>query len=411
MNRRRLKVGIVAYGVDEKDISEAQLAFEWIKHLSPLVDITCFTAGSRHRSETGLENLDGVTEVRVPVKIDWRRWDVFDRTVHPGVFEFNTSLWKVLRKGYKRSDFDLLHVLAPFSPRFPSSAYKLRVPYVIGPLMGGVKIQRGFEEISRKEPWYFQLRHLDGLRFQLDPFLVNTYTKASRILTMGPYLDEMLPSPFRKKTTNISSIGVNLVDFQENIPAPEALPDGNPLKLLYVGRLVPFKGLQYVVRSLGKLDPSFDFHLTVVGDGPSREDVKMEAANLGLADKISWVGAVPHDQVPKYFAGRDIFCFPSMNEAGGIVVLEAMATGLPVICLDRGGPGTIVDSTCGIKIEAVTPDQVAEDIAQAIRKIGQDRETLNRYKQGALEKVKAYDWDALAPLMEEIYRSVLGVRD
>ncbi len=407
MHQKRLKVAIVAYGVDEKDISEAQLAFEWIKHLSLSVDVTCFTGGSRHRTETGLENLDGVTEVRVPLEGDWRKWDVFDRAVHPGVLEFNRRLGKILQTEYRPTDFDLVHVLAPFAPRFPSSVHKVDIPYVIGPLMGGVHIPRGFEEISKKEPWYFQLRKLDRIRFYLDPFLATTYRKAARILTMGDYLHPLLPGYLQSKITNISSIGVDLTDFQKNAPPPEALPEGNPLQLLYVGRLVPFKGLQYVIRSLARIDSSLNVHLTVVGDGPSREDFHRESEELGVDGKITWIGAVPHDEVPKYFAGRDIFCFPSMNEAGGIVVLEAMATGLPVVCLDRGGPGTIVDTNCGMKIEAISPDQVVVEIAKAIEKIGKTPEVLNGYKKNALEKVKGYNWSALSPQMVEIYHSIL----
>lgn len=408
MNERRLKVGLVAFGVDEKDISEAQLSFEWVKHLSAHADVTCFTAGSRHRPRTGLEKLDHVVEKRVPLKIDWSRWDLFDRTVHPGIFEFHRNLAKLVKAEGAARSIDLFHAMAPFAPRFGSPIRNFGKPFVIGPLMGGVDIAKGFEEISKKEPWYFQLRKLDRLRFTLDPSLTATYRKAARILTMGPYLDALLPARYREKTVNISSIGVNIADFQTNAPKPEALPEGNPLKLLYVGRLVPFKGLQYVLRALPQLDPSLDIHLTVVGDGPSREDFHQEARALGVNDKITWVGGVPHDEVPKYFAGRDIFCFPSMNEAGGIVVLEAMATGLPVICLDRGGPGAIVDSTCGVKIEAHSPEQVSRDLAEAVTRIGTHPETLEGYKRGALAKVERYDWKALAPKMVEIYRTVLA---
>src|SRR5205814_3104552 len=95
---------------------------------------------------------------------------------------------------------------------------------------------------------------------------------------------------------------------------------------------------------------------------------------IRVADKVAFHGRKPRDEVEHFYKAADIFVFPSYREPGGNVVFEAMGWGLPLVVSDRGGPGAAVDETCGIRIQPISPEQFAVEIASAIRHLVRDRD-------------------------------------
>jgi glycosyltransferase involved in cell wall biosynthesis len=91
--------------------------------------------------------------------------------------------------------------------------------------------------------------------------------------------------------------------------------------------------------------------LTLVGEGPRRKQWQRLAARLGLAEQVDWLPWQPHEQMPAIYRDHDIFLFPSLHDSGGFVVLEAMKEGLPVVCLNLGGPSVTVTNACGRVVE------------------------------------------------------------
>jgi glycosyltransferase involved in cell wall biosynthesis len=107
----------------------------------------------------------------------------------------------------------------------------------------------------------------------------------------------------------------------------------------------------------------------------------------------------------------DVFLFPSLRDGGGLVVVEAMAAGKPVICLDLGGPGLHVTKGCGIKVPASSPEQAVRDLAEALGQLYQDPELRLRMGRAARERAaRLYHWDRLGERMLEIYQDALGIQ-
>ena len=105
----------------------------------------------------------------------------------------------------------------------------------------------------------------------------------------------------------------------------------------------------------------------------------------------------------------DLFLFPSLRDGGGAVVLEAMAAGKSVVCLDLSGPGVHVTEACGIKVEACTPAQVVADLAAALRRLHDDaalRETMGRAARA--RAVTDYRWDRLGERLSDLYQRTVG---
>ena len=105
----------------------------------------------------------------------------------------------------------------------------------------------------------------------------------------------------------------------------------------------------------------------------------------------------------------DVFLFPSFRDGGGAVVVEAMASGIPVVCLDTGGPGFHIQKEWGIKIAPKDPELVTNEMAHALEKLYLDKDL--RMKMGRAARKRAeefYLWDRLGERMQEIYQNALS---
>jgi glycosyltransferase involved in cell wall biosynthesis len=120
---------------------------------------------------------------------------------------------------------------------------------------------------------------------------------------------------------------------------------------------------------------------------------------------------MPHSELLVLMRASDVFLFPSLRDGGGAVVVEAMAAGKPVICMDLAGPGLHVTENCGIKVSPQTPDQTIKSIADALERLYGDRELLARMGEAARHRVEeAYVLDKLGDRLRGIYEGVLGVK-
>src|SRR5690606_4537604 len=115
-------------------------------------------------------------------------------------------------------------------------------------------------------------------------------------------------------------------------------------RALFVGNLLDWKGLELALTAFAAASKAHDrLRLTVVGSGPDRARWKSLARDLGVDSKVTWLDWMSRDRLADVYASHQALLFPSLRDSGGMVVLEAMAHGLPVVCLDAGGPGRIVD--------------------------------------------------------------------
>ena len=182
------------------------------------------------------------------------------------------------------------------------------------------------------------------------------------------------------------------------------------MRLLFVGRLVRTKGARDAIRALG-LVHDLPVTLDVVGDGFDRAACEAAAAELGLADRVTFHGWLPREQVSGLYQAADAFIFPSYREPGGNVVFEAMAHGLPLIVSDIGGPGNVVDESCGIRIHPVSPDQYALDLAAAIMRLAGDAQLRAALGDGARHRAAEVAlWDSRIRQAEGLYAEVMADR-
>lgn len=316
----------------------------------------------RKLREVAYPNLT-IVYVRMP------RW--IDKAYHRGMFGlyFHYLYWqwqaaKVALKLDKSHRFDLIHHVSYTSLQLGSFMYRLRRPFIFGPVGGGQEapgtMRRYFKDYWLKE----RLRSLiSRLMLRFNPACYQSVRRADRILVWNEDTLRMVRALGREKGVTKEFGGVS----PHFIPAePLQRPSRAVLELVWVGRLLPRKALELSLHGLSKVDAALPVHLTVVGDGDMGEFVPEYIARYGLQERVSWVGKVDYEQVRAFYRSADVFLFTSLRDTGPAQLLEAMAYALPVVTLDLHGQAELVDDTTGIRVPVTEPEAVASALARAI---------------------------------------------
>ncbi|MCX8204925.1 MAG: glycosyltransferase family 4 protein, partial [Candidatus Nezhaarchaeota archaeon] len=176
--------------------------------------------------------------------------------------------------------------------------------------------------------------------------------------------------------------------------------------VLFVGRMVYEKGVHVLVdAAIEALSRRQDLKFVLVGEGPLRRELMSKLNSLGLAHKFYFTGFINDLELSELYWACDVAVFPSLYEPFGIVALEAMAAGKPVVVSDVGGLSEVViNGFNGIKV----PKGDAHELSLAIERLVEDREAARRMGENALKYVhEAYSWDKIAEKTEAVYSSVL----
>jgi glycosyltransferase involved in cell wall biosynthesis len=174
--------------------------------------------------------------------------------------------------------------------------------------------------------------------------------------------------------------------------------------VLFVGRFHPVKGIRYLIRALGTLSQKRpDIRLVLVGDGEERSALEALATELNLQERISFTGQISYGQVPEYMAASDILVLPSLSEGLPLAIIEAMASGLPIVATWVGGISEIVqEGVNGFLVAPKNPEALAEKIVILM----EDSDLRRRIAQNNINEVKKYSWEIITTKLEKLYKSI-----
>jgi len=173
--------------------------------------------------------------------------------------------------------------------------------------------------------------------------------------------------------------------------------------ILYVGTFRPIKGLKYLIEAM-KILGDKQKRLVIIGHGKEKDDLESLVKNLGLENCVTFIGKTPNQEVFRYMASSDVFVLPSLSEGFPIVILEAMASGLPIIATKvRGLPEILKDGQNGFLVEPRNPEQIAEKALLLLN----DEELRKRISNNNLEEVKKYDWKIVIDKLENVYFNII----
>jgi glycosyltransferase involved in cell wall biosynthesis len=244
------------------------------------------------------------------------------------------------------------------------------------------------------------VRDLANILAKSNPWLHETFQAACLILVTTPHTGLALPSRYHHKVRHATAVGAaGAVN-----PPPAARQNGR-FRFLFVGRFLFWKGMPYGLRAFARLlGKVADARLSLVGAGPDEWRWRRLCKTLDISHAVEWVDWIRHSELAALYGSHDVFLFPSLHDSGGSVVLEAMSYGLPVVCFDLGGPGVLVDETCGIAVPTSgrSRDQLIMGVAEAMQILVDEPDRLRALRAGALARTRELSW---ASTVRKVYGS------
>lgn len=317
--------------------------------------------------------------------------------------------WLKARKLHRKLHFDLAHHLTFGNYWIPSfiGAF-LPLPFLWGPVGGGQQIPKPLMRefsLGGKISEYFRTgaQWISCRQFIWKRCL----RRACLILVCNRETKQKIPLKYRAR---VRYFPVNGIDSQFIKQKPLEKKNGQNFVIMMAGRLHRLKGFSLGLRAFShfaKMNPSTK--LIIVGKGPEKTRLVKLANALGVISKVEFFPWLSREELLERMKEIDVFLFPSFRDGGGAVVIEAMACGKPVICLDAGGPGFHIEKDWGIKITPGHPQIIIQEISEALRKLSTDNFYRRKLGEAARQRVaEIYTWEKLGIKMEDLYRECLN---
>jgi glycosyltransferase involved in cell wall biosynthesis len=353
-----MRIAIIAYACRPDAGSEPGAGWTIASAAAEGNQVWLFTeAGNIPRLQPALAELDA--EIHL-VATGPSLPDRLSRT--PGGRRVHSMLWQLLarralRGMHKSIDFDVVHHVSYGSDWAPTCATALDgVPFVWGPVggysastlrLGAFLNRRGLFQEALRSAGTSAMRAVFGRRVarRADLCIAQNVDVARKIRKVN---DRVVVHP---------NVAVRERDNAAESPGRREHVVG------FAGNLLRLKGLGVLVDALSQ-PPLAGWTLELAGDGPDRSWVVARAAALGVADRVVFLGRLPHDAVYDWLPTLSVFAFPSFRDSAGWALAEAVMTGVPVVCLDRGGPPTITSGQGVISTEPTV--SLALRLAEAI---------------------------------------------
>jgi glycosyltransferase involved in cell wall biosynthesis len=304
--------------------------------------------------------------------------------------------WKAYRKAKKlhlQIDFERIHHVSWGSLQQGSFLYKLNVPFIFGPAGGGQHAPESFKEYFLHH-WKTEKNRekVSRLLFRFNPACKSMLKKAETVLVSNQETLQLANEGGAQNVFLTLDAALPKSFFPKSFISRQ--PQSGQMKLLWVGRFLPRKGLLLILDIMNKLREYAGITLTIIGDGQMGKEIREKHREYGLQNSVKLLGAVPFEEVRGYYASHDAFLFTSLRESGGIQLVEAMAFGLPVITIDLHGQGQIVTNETGIKVPMNSQEIVINDFKQAIIDLSNDTERYKSLSHAAYIFAKKQNWDS-----------------
>ncbi len=427
MKNKKLKVLLIIEQCNPEWVSVPLVGYCFYENISRLVDTTLVT---HERNRPALEKAHPDRDITYICESAFIKkyysiaeklsrlgerviWPLYHTLTYPVYGEFNHQVYTKFKESILEGKYDIVHAMTPMMPRYPVEAIKActSTPFILGPVNGGVPFPKGFQKVARQE--FSDFNFLRSIGRFIIPGYRETYTKADYILAGSTYTLNLVKELFDIKNEKIelfyeNGIGSSFLKNEASV-AERTTIGSSVINLLFVGRLVPYKGADILIDAISRVKPSIrnNLRLTIVGDGSERKALEQLVEKHKLTAIIAFTGWVDQKDTLQYYSNSNIFCFPSIREFGGAVVLEAMANGLPCIVVNNGGIGEYVTEETGFRINPESREFVVRELTVCIEKLVTNPLLRKTMSIKAIQRVKEFTWSAKAEAIVRIYNKQL----
>jgi glycosyltransferase involved in cell wall biosynthesis len=336
----------------------------WARMLACLGDVFVVTRSNNRAPIEAAVPLMGERDRLRFIYVDLPPWARFWKRGQRGV-RIYYLLWQLAalraaRRIGREQEIDVVWHLTLSNAWLGSVGSLLGGPFVYGPIGGGVGPPwRLLPALGVRGAAYELLRA--AARFvgrYLNPLARLAWRGATLILVQNPETEAWIPARHRAKCRQFQHVVV------DGLPAEERLPSTAEQTALFAGRLLPWKGCSLALHALTRAP---GWSLIVCGDGPDERRLRRLASKLGVEERVRFLGWQPREKVQMLMQNdAALFMLPSLHDDAGWVVVEALAAGLPVLCLDRGGP-PLLAGPAGVAVTSRgSSDSVARNLGKQL---------------------------------------------
>jgi glycosyltransferase involved in cell wall biosynthesis/O-antigen/teichoic acid export membrane protein len=402
-----MKVLLSAFACEPGRGSEPRVGWQWATQAARFHDVWVLTDGhcraaiEAHTRSAPVQNLRFVYH-SLPQWL-WLPWlGVVGEYIYGLLWQLTAI--PLCRRLHRQIGFEIAHHVTIVSYQYPSCLAWTSCPFIWGPVGGSLRAPITFYPgFGARGVISELLRDVFNFAVVRSPLLLWTMWRARRIVPTTDFSKNVLPAWTHAKTTVIRAEGGDV-----GMPPDRSSRRTRDLRILYVGRLVHWKGVHLAIRAFAeylKSDPGAQF--TIHMNGPDRPRLEKLVRRMRLVNNVSFDITSTIAEVEAMYDRHDVFMFPSLHDSGSFVTLEAMARALPVICFDRGGPAHSVTDETGIRIHARTPRQAIADTTAALRQLAEDPELRRRMGEAGRRRIaEAFAWDLKGELLRSLYQEV-----
>lgn len=342
---------------------------------------------------------------------------------HGGMANQTKQLARLLER--EGAEVRVVRTNAPYRPRVVGSLRGGRALFRLVPYVRALKrAARGATlfHILANSGWAWHLfavpalyvAHASGIPAVLnyrggdaERFFAKSYRRVKRSLRWADEL--VVPSPFLQdvfdRFGDRARVVPNIVDLDRFRPRAAVSSNGGGPRVLIARNLEPIYDIETAIRAFGRLRQQFGgATLEVAGSGPERKRLEALVAELGLADAVRFLGRVKNEDMPELYAASDIALSSSLVDNMPISVLEALASGVPVVSTNVGGVPALVEN----EREAIlVPPSEPESMAEALASLWRSPETRRALRDAGLDKARSFGWNVVREQWRDVYADVV----
>lgn len=411
-----MKILISAYACEPNKGSEPRLGWYWVKFLSQYNEIWVITRRNNKEvieKELSKNPLPNVNFLYYDLPRWLSFWKKGRRGYHLYYYLWQIGIYLKFRKFILEEKFDIIHHVTFGNNWQPSFLSLLPVTFVWGPIGGEDIPFIILKQLHLKAKIKEFIRLIVRLVGQyLDPFVRLTAKKAAIILeTSSKWARKPYPYSCRKKIIKFPQNGIDLNEVPFN---PEEVWEEKEKQeeftIVFIGEFVPWKGVLFVAESLVKFASqvkSNDWQAVIVGDGPEYRKVKKIIEEGQIKDKVKLTGKVSMEEVWNILKKAHIFVYPTFHHGQATVLMQAMISGVPVICLEGDAIAETVDNEAGFCVKLGEKEKIIQNICSAMIHLYRDKEVRTQLGKNAQKLVKElYLWDKKAAFVFEVYKKL-----
>ena len=318
---------------------------------------------------------------------------------------WNRAALKRAKSICEQEKIDVIHQITPVEFRAIGNYHKISGPkFVCGPVAGGQTTPKALKGYTKKYAMVEMVRAVVNWLCKARYVVSRKLEKCDYIFFANRETKEYLKDAIREQQSNtiLTDVSIDAQIHQDRDRAADRI------RFAVIGRLVYLKGHAFLLDALARIPADLNWECCIVGTGSEREDLVKKCAEYGLDKKVTFSGPVAHTEISKVYRNTDVLIMPSLREATGTVLIEAMAHGVPVVTIKRFGGADLLDEQVAWLYDGETQEACIENLKNSLIACILNPGEVTKKGKNAQIRVSQYTWEKKNAVFQCIYKQQLS---